>query len=79
LLRPGGRLVYSLCTFSPEETDGVVENFLQDQPDFVRYDLRDETPSAWHELFQSDGSLRTMPHRHDAMDAFFAVAFEKRP
>lgn len=79
LLRPGGRLVYSLCTFSPEETDDVIQAFLQKHPDFVRCDLHDELPVAWHELLTRDGSLRTLPHRHDAMDAFFGVVFEKRP
>lgn len=27
-IRPGGRLVYSVCSFEPEETDGVVDAFL---------------------------------------------------
>ena len=33
-LRPGGRLVYSTCTFSPEENEQTVEAFLQAHPDF---------------------------------------------
>ncbi|WP_153126391.1 RsmF rRNA methyltransferase first C-terminal domain-containing protein [Peribacillus tepidiphilus] len=28
MLRPGGRLVYSTCTFSPEENEGVISQFL---------------------------------------------------
>ncbi len=78
LLRPGGRLLYSLCTFTPEETEGVVRTFLAKHPDFVRCDLRATTPAEWHALFDDAGSLRTMPHRHDGMDAFYATAFEKR-
>ena len=34
MLRPGGRLVYSTCTFSPEENEGSVEGFLRRHPDF---------------------------------------------
>lgn len=34
LVRPGGRLVYSTCTFSAEENEGVVAAFLRERPDF---------------------------------------------
>ncbi len=33
-LRPGGRLVYSTCTFAPEENEGTVSAFLKSRPDF---------------------------------------------
>jgi NOL1/NOP2/sun family putative RNA methylase len=35
LVRPGGRLVYSTCTFAPEENEGVIAQFLAGRPDFV--------------------------------------------
>jgi NOL1/NOP2/sun family putative RNA methylase len=34
LLRPGGRLVYSTCTFAPEEDEAVVGRFLSAHPEF---------------------------------------------
>jgi NOL1/NOP2/fmu family ribosome biogenesis protein len=34
LVRPGGRLVYSTCTFAPEENEGVVEAFLAAHQEF---------------------------------------------
>ena len=34
MLRPGGIMVYSTCTFSPEENEGVIAAFLDDHPDF---------------------------------------------
>jgi 16S rRNA (cytosine967-C5)-methyltransferase len=35
LVRPGGRLVYGLCTFSREESLGVVSRFQAGQGDFI--------------------------------------------
>lgn len=34
MLRPGGRMVYSTCTFAPEENEGTVSRFLEAHPDF---------------------------------------------
>ncbi|PKR83675.1 RsmF rRNA methyltransferase first C-terminal domain-containing protein [Heyndrickxia camelliae] len=34
MLRPGGRLVYSTCTFSPEENEGVISQFLKQDSRF---------------------------------------------
>ena len=34
MLRPGGRLVYSTCTFAPEENEGVLSDFLWAHPEF---------------------------------------------
>ncbi len=34
MLRPGGRLVYSTCTFAPEENEGSIQGFLDRHPDF---------------------------------------------
>lgn len=34
MLRPGGRLVYSTCTFAPEEDEGSVSTFLQNHKEF---------------------------------------------
>jgi len=35
LVRPGGRLVYSTCTFAPEENEGVISQLLAHRPDFA--------------------------------------------
>lgn len=34
MLRPGGRMVYSTCTFSPEENEGTISRFLHRHPEF---------------------------------------------
>ena len=77
LLRPGGHLLYSVCTFTAAETDLVVKDFLAGHPDFVQEDFRTLLPAEWTELTTDTGSVRTLPHHHDGMDAFFAVRFIK--
>ncbi len=77
LLRPGGVLLYSLCTFTPEETTGVLNSFLAAHPDFAIEDGRQNAPPHWHDLFDSQGLLRTLPHRHGGMDAFFAARLRR--
>ncbi|TVY08324.1 RsmB/NOP family class I SAM-dependent RNA methyltransferase [Paenibacillus cremeus] len=34
MLKPGGRLVYSTCTFSPEENEAMIAGFLDEHPAF---------------------------------------------
>jgi NOL1/NOP2/sun family putative RNA methylase len=34
LLKPGGVMVYSTCTFAPEENELVIESFLESHPEF---------------------------------------------
>ncbi len=34
-VRPGGRLVYSTCTFAPEENEAVIAQFLSEHPDYI--------------------------------------------
>jgi 16S rRNA (cytosine967-C5)-methyltransferase len=69
-VRPGGCLVYSVCTVVPEENEGVVTDFLQQHPDF-RLEPPENLPAI---LLDGRGSLRTFPHRH-GMDGFFASRF----
>ena len=40
MLQPGGRLVYSTCTFSPEENEGSVANFLERNPEFYVEEIK---------------------------------------
>jgi len=46
LLRPGGRLLYGTCTFSPEENEGVIGMFLAGHPDFEIAEPGDQVPEA---------------------------------
>lgn len=35
MLKPGGRLVYSTCTFAPAENEGTISRFIERHPDFL--------------------------------------------
>ncbi len=78
LVRPGGKLLYSVCTFTAQETDEVVSRFLAENPQFALEDLRSHVPPGWTELLTESGCLRTFPHRHAGMDAFFAARFVRQ-
>lgn len=39
MVRPGGRLLYSTCTFAPEENEGMAAWFLRTHPEFEAGDL----------------------------------------
>lgn len=68
LVRPGGRLVYSTCTFAPEENEQVVAGFLKTHPDF--YPEKVEAP--WFTQ-GPNGSFRLWPHKLLGEGHFAAV------
>jgi 16S rRNA (cytosine967-C5)-methyltransferase len=69
LLRPGGRLVYSVCTFPRAETDAAVRAFLAKRRDFESLDVPGPDGRA--------SSHRLWPHRHGT-DAMFYAGFRRR-
>lgn len=75
-LKRGGGLVYSTCTFEPEETEEVVEWFLKGHPDFNVESACGYVPEECRDLVDGPGFLRTYPHRH-GMDGFFAVRLKR--
>ncbi len=68
LVRPGGRLVYSTCTFAPEENEGAVEAFLESHPEFSP-----ETVDAPWFTPGPNGSFRLWPHKLLGEGHFAAV------
>ncbi len=76
LVNPGGHLVYAVCSTEPEENEAVVESFLKAHPRFTKVDPRQYLHSAAASLIGRDGSLKTLPHRHN-MDGFFCQVFKR--
>ncbi len=68
----GGALVYSVCTFTPEETTGVIAGFLGSHPDFRIDDPRPYLSPAAAELVDEANALVTLPQEHGC-DGFWAV------
>ena len=72
LVRPGGRLVYSTCTFNQTEDEGSVEAFLLRHGDFAPEDF--SLPGLGK---SKDGMLRVWPHRVRG-DGHFVAKLIKR-
>jgi len=68
LLKPGGRLVYSTCTFAPEENEQTVEQFLSSHPAFVR----EAVDAPWFTPVDV-GAFRLWPHKLLGEGHFVAV------
>jgi 16S rRNA (cytosine967-C5)-methyltransferase len=68
-VRPGGVLVYSVCTLEPEETDEVIASFLAGNPDWSKEDAGRFLPA---ELVDASGAMRALPHVHGTDGAFAA-------
>lgn len=90
VLRPGGTLVYSTCTVTPEENEGVVRGFMATRANW-RIAPRDEAPASVRSWMDEEGFMRTSPHIADPAraevssdeepgpDGFFAVRIVRNP
>ena len=79
MLAPGGVLVYSTCTFAPEENEGVISHFLHTHKDFsVRaVDAPYFTPACPHWIQDPaegiEHCFRLLPHKLKGEGHFAAV------
>lgn len=72
MLRPGGRLVYSTCTFNAQENERTVEAFLARHPEFSAEDCSLPGIGA-----SKNGCLRLWPHRLRG-EGHFAACLTKK-
>jgi 16S rRNA (cytosine967-C5)-methyltransferase len=77
-LKPGGSLVYSVCSLEPEEGEAVADAFLADRPG---YRLSPVGPSELPaEIPVREGRVRVLPGAFEAQggtDGFFAARFTR--
>jgi len=72
MVRPGGRLVYSTCTFAPEEDELAVAAFLERHPEFEPEEIK----TSWF-VPGENGSHRMWPHKLLGEGHFAAVLRKK--
>ena len=70
LVKPGGALVYAVCSLLTREGPGQVQSFLGRRSDWVVQDILEGAG-------RSDGSGRLLTPAHDATDGFFIARLVK--
>lgn len=82
MVRPGGLLVYCVCSLSREEGEEVVDAFLRETPGFAREPVRLDEVAGDPAFLTAEGDLRTLPSHwaeRGGMDGFFASRLRRTP
>lgn len=80
VLRPGGTLIYSTCTFNPTEDEGVVEWLMSEYGEELEAVDRVETKDEWGVVRSDIGAFQCFhfyPHKARG-EGFFAAVARKR-
>lgn len=77
-VKPGGRLIYSVCSSEPEETCSVIAAFLKSNQRFMPDNDTRPVAGNLKPLLSGNGHIETIPHVH-LMDGFFSAAFRCKP
>jgi 16S rRNA (cytosine967-C5)-methyltransferase len=73
-VKPGGRLVYAVCSTDPREGDEIVDALLAARPAFARAPL----PARYAPLATPAGDVLVAPGI-DGRDGFFIASLQRRP
>lgn len=82
MVKPGGILVYCVCSLEPQEGAAQVERLLANDSRLARHPIRAEEVGGLAQLISAQGDLRTLPcHLAESggMDGFFAARLRRRP
>jgi 16S rRNA (cytosine967-C5)-methyltransferase len=86
LLKPGGVLVYCVCSLEPEEGANQIAALLARNPGVARKPIAPQEVFGHAEFVTADGDLRTLPlhlpdpdPRWGGLDGFFAARLLKTP
>jgi len=76
--RPGGRLVYCVCSLEPEEGEGQVAAFLGRNPGVGLDPIGEGEGGAPAASLRADGTLRILPqHLEGGLDGFYVARLRK--
>ncbi|MBT3792101.1 MAG: MFS transporter [Rhodospirillales bacterium] len=79
-VKPGGDIVYAVCSLDPTEGEKRIEGFLDRHPDFTRTPLSADTIGGMETLITPSGDLRTLPmhlEEKGGMDGFYAARLQR--
>jgi 16S rRNA (cytosine967-C5)-methyltransferase len=76
-VKPGGILVYAVCSMEPEENDAVIEDFLKKQPDFVIDKHWGKLPETIRSGVKRVAGFTTMGFINQ-MDGFFLARLKRK-
>ncbi len=77
-VRPGGALVYSVCSLEQEEGEAQARAFLANQPEFAPDPIVAGEGGMPAQSLTPDGWLRILPqHMEGGLDGFFIVRFRR--
>jgi 16S rRNA (cytosine967-C5)-methyltransferase len=79
-VRPGGRLVYCICSLEPEEGEAQAMGFLRRHPEFTRAPMSSGEGGSPEEALTADGDLRLLPSQWDeegGLDGFYVARFRR--
>ena len=82
LVRPGGHLVYAVCSLQPEECQRVVNKFLLTNEQFKRDPVTPTEIDNVSEFITPAGDIRTLPSHWKewgGLDGFFAARIKRSP
>jgi NOL1/NOP2/fmu family ribosome biogenesis protein len=73
MLRPGGRLVYSTCTFAQEENEGTISRFIREYPEFSVSEVKKYEGMVPGMADGMENTIRLFPHKLRGEGHFVAV------
>ena len=73
----GGELLYTVCSFEPEETTEQIDLFLRNHTEFQRYNILERVHPYYQKYLKSNHEIIIYPGNTDSLDGFFGVVLKR--